>query len=134
MTFQLDTSGVVTLPPTEAAGHDSPAPLAWRNLDPFTQGYVEAALQGEARRETPGAVALHRPVKGWAFSDLAPETLARIIEDCAAFRAAHKTYAITHKLAGREFWEDRQAGSLATFPPLTASLGDDGKVYLQESA
>lgn len=64
------------------------------------------------------------------FSDLAPETLARIREDCAAYRQRLLPSDLNHARYGEGFWIDRQrAGS--HFPPLTLYLGDDGKVRFQ---
>lgn len=115
--FQLDTSGAVD-------------GKRWSDLSPFTQGYIEAlfamlsvdlgfagewtahlALAGQAQREP-------------AFSDLARETLARIIADCAAMRA--KGLRDTQEV-GRSAWEVRQMGA-TDFPPQTVQLDDDGKV------
>jgi len=147
MTYQLDTSGDVgpfpatgpyAIPGFQSVNGSATTHAAWSDLDPFTQGYVEAALQGDARHETPGAVSFHRPVKGWAFSDLAPETLARIVEDCSKFRSLEVgPYRQNTTLCGRAFWELRgstvRVVATTAFPPLTAYLGDDGKVYLREA-
>lgn len=131
MTFQLDTSGFVQdwVPPHgERAGYAGPNRVGWTDLDPFTQGYVEAALTGV---ETDEIVPVgYRPA---GFSDLAPETLARIIENCAKAQTYRQhqagfTPAARH---GRFFWADRQRNCQGGFPPLTVSLGDDGKVYLR---
>jgi hypothetical protein len=81
--FILDTAGVVSVDTRvsegRAPGTSHPVVItAWRDLDAFTQGYVEALFftstgdDGEAFGE--------------GFADLAPETLARIIADCAAFQ------------------------------------------------
>lgn len=143
--FQLDTSGEVG--PYQAAGpFNVPgfllngvwvSHLEWSDRSPFVQGYVKAMLVGVF------VPSQHHIRKGRAkpagYSDLAPETLARIIEDCAAFgRAVGKDPSHNAGLGSR-FWESRQSGfsslwSLhqaefaAAFPPLTVSHGDDGKV------
>ena len=72
------------------------------------------------------------------FSDLAPETLALILKDCASHPNAqpHKFPNDPERQcrSGRNFWEDRQDGSWgSTYPPLTPYLRDDGKVDLKES-
>lgn len=178
MTFQLDTSGAVR-GPFNVTGY-----LTFDDLDPFTQGYVEAlfaALEamrpprdcadllltdGSARKVNiqvghggwrmrrprwrrdggwcvwdAGWCSIAKPARGvWfilpppAFYRLARETLARIIEDCALagpFWCMPKTAE-----GGRNFWAARQNpgkwNNTGTFPPLTVSLGDDGKVYLRE--
>lgn len=66
------------------------------------------------------------------FSDLAPETLAAIRKDCSAIVALYQPH-IEGRIgasAGEGFWLGRQLGHYATdgFPPLTVTLGDDGKV------
>ena len=120
MTFQLDTSGAVALtrnygPSRTLIEH------CWSDLSPFAQGYVEAlicdlGLQyfGDGESDDTPALA--------AFADLAPETLARIIADCAASRHA------TDSERGAAFWRMRQRGEIENFPPSTVQLGDDGKV------
>lgn len=124
MTFQLDTAGEIIT--EDATAH------RWGALDAFTQGYIEA-LFGWARENVDLETARWRDNLG--FSDLAPETLARIMADCekrkAAIGPAFKTVWL-----GREFWEMRQraafAGGTSDWPPLTAQLGDDGKVRLSQ--
>lgn len=66
------------------------------------------------------------------FSDLAGEALARIIADCRSKTAASLTTLVAYE--GKRFWERRQAGEDAYFPPLTVALGDDGRVYLREAS
>lgn len=129
MAFQLDASGPVALPRPHSEGSTQ---TYWSDLSPFAQGYVEALL--ESFRPD--------PYKGWAptfpkrfgFSDLAPETLARIIADCEAFLAFGRK--LNQKEAspvptfnwGATFWDYRQRDRWREFPPLTVQLGDDGKV------
>jgi hypothetical protein len=90
--FVLDTNGTVPLHGRRA--HLNPAEFtAWDDLDSFTQGYIEAlfftseapgvtteewqATEDHPEGSIPGDV---------GFSDLAPETLAAVIADCAAFQ------------------------------------------------
>lgn len=120
MTTQLDTTGHVRI--DEGSGNFWAA--SWHFLTPFTQGYVEAVLR--AAEDTLGGFT----ICGVGFSDLAPETLARIIADCGA---SHSHWCLPHDAAsGRRFWEMRQNpgnwNNSGTFPPLTVQLGDDGKV------
>lgn len=168
MTFQIDTSGYVLMGDREMVGRTKR--VLWSDLDPFTQGYVEAALTDLYRPEARGWT--HSPAHGgyirpghlkpgttgaawddhpsdvgadeaWdidsddplAFHMIAPETLARIIADCEAFKAPVRWRGATDKTGGR-FWKERQRGLFARhagqrFPPLTVSLGDDGKVRFQ---
>lgn len=126
--FTLDTSGAVMLAPG----------FIWSDLDPFTQGYIEALL-----REGSAAVHTEREQQGrersrfdrdLGFSDLAPETLAAILTDCARRKtqlAPKGSTLFTEAERGRLFWEDRQVALVAAFPSLTPYLGDDGKVYLR---
>lgn len=63
-----------------------------------------------------------------AFSSLSPEALEATRRDCAAVEAC---YAEHH---GPDFWTERQQGDhRPDFPPLTASLGDDGNIHLTEA-
>lgn len=147
MTFSIDTSGFVP-----ACSLPSFLPeMRWPDLNPFTQGYIEALFETIApvryrHRRQPGANGLcqacgkieHR-LKPWCFSDLAPEALARIMEDCAAVLRIIDSYT-DPKLAryqGTEFWRARQKSAwsllnqIVRFPPLTVYLGDDGKMLFE---
>lgn len=112
MSFQLDTSGHV-----EAASGDIPWLTVWSDLSPFTQGYIEALFA-------------ERFQFGVGFSDLAPETLVRIIADCEAAISQGEDSAQN----GAAFWAVRNHPMMPSgewtrrFPPLTVHLGDDGKV------
>lgn len=71
-------------------------------------------------------VATPKPI---GFSDLAPETLERIREDCAAILRGG--YEDTRE-SGRSFWINRQAGRHpASAQPLILYLDDNGKVRFQ---
>lgn len=147
MTFQLDTSGTVAgyaLTPADVC--NTPSTIRWLDLDPFTQGYVEALFAGVW-----GATSINphtrkctqQPLR---FSDLAPETLAAILKDCAEVQAtmANLEPKVTNnRQRGMQFWAGRQFGfhmrwslhqmeMVRRFPPLTPYLGDDGKVHLKE--
>lgn len=102
-------------------------PDAMTSLSPFTQGYVEALfeeLNGHATGEG---------LEPYSFSDLAPETMARIIADCEAFSAVHVAQGFSNNRAGRWFWNARAEGwhdalgKFEDFPPLTTQLSG-GKV------
>lgn len=144
MTFQLDTSGAVHFAARYAKAHGLLTFYRWEDLSPFAQGYIEALFASSydvlpgfmATVDQPEANSLRtRPV---GFSDLAPETLARIIADCEAMVEAG---GLPYHFAGTGFWSGRQAGNwtkaqpaekylkaVPAFPPLTVQLGDDGKV------
>lgn len=129
----LDTSGEIDCPRLYNDGPCICGKNRWGQLTSFTQGYVEAlfaSIPNEARTYEGFAARGHRPI---AFSDLAPETLARIIADCAAFVKEYPGW--DHRDGGRLFWASRQGGATGWpaymsegFPPLTVLLGDDGKV------
>lgn len=66
-----------------------------------------------------------------AFSDLAPETLARIMEDCEQ-RLRSRDCVLNSAEGGRSFWLLRQAGQRPGFPPLIVHLNNDGKIYFKD--
>lgn len=119
MAFQLDTSGNVSLTLVQGVPYEIAGGHEWSDLSPFTQGYIEALfddygpiwIQGD---DYDGLYWVPR------FSDLAPETLDRIIADCEA-----KATALACPLTaedGRVFWRKFMSRSL------TVQLCDDGKV------
>jgi len=133
--FTLDTSGAVCAPHKNAAGQTFVSTL-WSDLSPFAQGYVEAMFaelfetsrRYNARADRPRCVSV--------FSDLAPSTLAAILKDCGAATGRYLGVMPGHPevLLGAYFWHDRRAGNHAEFPPLTLTLRDDGKVYMEPRA
>lgn len=115
--MSLDTSGAIRLVPA-AADPDGPL-YAWSDLDPFTQGYTAQILE----------------MVGAAFHQLAPETLAAILKDCAAntseFPQPHG-YPEVSRNNGRHFWMFRRAGFWpAKWPRLIPYLAE-GLVYLRK--
>ena len=139
-TFKLDTSGAVDMP----SAHGGTVPFRWGGLTPFAQGVVTAALSGGADEEVgpyhwPAPIDASKPDgerQTWrlvGFSDLAPATLARIIDDCAAWldRFGPDWPDAGH---GEAFEIERQAGRWESegFPPLALYLGDDGLIHTQE--
>ncbi len=76
-------------------------------LDTFTQAYIEAALWSSTTDDDTPMDRDHGP------DDLAPETLALMVADCAKFQADHGTpeyndrrYSDDEK-AGHDFWLTR---------------------------
>lgn len=140
MTFTLDTSGAVVGPSRDESGPEWVK--LWPDLSPFAQGYIEAMpwedlndKEFEHRCNTVGQGAEY-PELG--FRDLASETLAAILRDCAAWLAKYPAgpeYANDAVNDGAYLWKDRQNGLYVedAFPPLTLYLGDNGKVYLKET-
>lgn len=143
MSAQFDTSGEVLIPHPTARG--CMLNRRWPDLSPFVQRYIEALAK---QFDFPGEPEVG--LQSIAFSDLAPETLARIMEDCEAhrhwWRGRGSLLASDDTAAnGADFWRNRNTGwpCLAAadrseaphrWLPLTPYLGDDGKVYLKESA
>ena len=106
-----------------------------QQLDKFTRGYIEAALWSstaygslqEQLDDPPDAEGQHRGTFDSSFqhlnydeSDLSPELLAHIIEDCAAFqrdqaedlelayaRYSHASEWTHEEQAGHDFWLTR---------------------------
>jgi hypothetical protein len=116
----LDMSGEIALSLAQGVPFEIAGGHTWSDLTPFAQGYVEALLR---------SVGIER------FDALASEALARIIADCEAIQ---KDYGLPagdprHHARGCWFWKNRQVSMWEKegFPPLTVTLGDDGKVRFQ---
>lgn len=130
MTTTLDTSGGVGIVTAAPQGGSYCQTVRWPALSPFTQGYIEALFAGCVRADaTKPAGQMARP---YAFYDLAPETLARIIADCEAADMRAPGGFGEGARGGAAFWRMRQNNQIARFPPLTVQLGDDGKVRFSE--
>lgn len=118
------------------------------NLDSFTRQYIETALWSSNDESTPEG---GNPLDAnYDINDIAPETLAQMIEDCAKFQAdnandiglrysdAGHDFWLTRHHHGAGFWETpdwpKQAGERLTkaaqfFPEVNLYVGDDGLVY-----
>jgi hypothetical protein len=116
------------------------AALVWGDLDPFTRGYVEAMFADVCDDEVDvaglnafvqagnDARLKYRP---FGFSDLAPETLARIIADCEYVTANMRgkdrhVRELTDE--GAAFWRARRGRGSYGLSPLILTIGEDGKV------
>lgn len=95
--FHLDTSGEVSLASVQNADcltkrrFGSSLRFEWADLDAFTQGYIEALFFTNAEELGAGDFLVARceaAGEAHGFSDLAPETLAQIIANCAKFQAS----------------------------------------------
>lgn len=82
--------------------------MRWNALDGFTQGYIEAALFCEANCDNP-------ELDGASFAEIAAESVASIIADCAAFQSANESLLdeafanddYDSEQAGRDYWFTR---------------------------
>lgn len=136
--FKLDTSGEVGIMP---AGRWNERFMRWSDLSPFAQGYIEAALTSygdvlEMRPRGAGEspmlrsmIIAHRPAR---FSDLAPATLAAMLEDCERWKCQFP--AVGAQEDGMAFWVLRNAQFVkrSAFPPVALFLADDGKIRQRE--
>lgn len=121
--FTLDTSGAIDVP---LSAHYLEV-TRWRNLTLFTQGALTKALEElQARLDSEGLTNPNFPVR---FCDLAPETLARFIEDCRLADRDQSSFEY-----GALWWQDRQNNSDPHFRPCTLYVADDGKVRHREGA
>lgn len=111
--FELDTGGAVHVIDRDATGAQTGgAIIAFRDLDAFTQGYIEALFFTEGEPGTdrdswnpetdsslPGDV---------GFADLAPEALQSIAADCLKFQTGAEWQAF--KAADVPDYDDEQGG------------------------
>ena len=75
-------------------------------MDPFTIAYIEAALWSSTdNSDEQGGAPLDA---NYDFDDIAPETLASILDDCKAFQEAHADdIGSESERAGHDFWLTR---------------------------
>lgn len=116
-------------------------------MDLFTQAYIEAALWSSTdESDEQGGEPLDA---NYGLDDIAPETLAKIVEDCQAFQAAHADdigseleraghdFWLTRNGHGAGFWDgdwDDEVGRRLTeasdsFGSVDLYFGDDGLIY-----
>jgi len=121
--FILDTSGAVQC--DERTRFEN---TKWRDLDAFTQGYIEALFftscaAGYAMQTVRASLAAYESMiedggtvpEDAGFADLAPEALATILQDCQSFKLAcvHVQPLMgegdmpDEAQAGRDFWYTR---------------------------
>lgn len=132
MDTQFDTAGEVICP-MDGGGWPRNEPIRWSDLAPFQQGYVEAMLTGDYRFNPAITIHIGQPKERLlGFSDIAPETIQRIIEDCTNVLEIIDSYVDEdiQRNSGRGFWNARSNGNWTArqWPPLTLTLGEDGKV------
>lgn len=124
------------------------------NLDTFTRAYIECALwstsvDSEYAAEHDIAPDMGLDRAGFGTDDLAPETLATIVEDCASFyrEASDMLADWSDSQAGHDFWLTRNGhgagfwdrglphgdalSELArAYGECDLYIGDDGRLYL----
>ncbi len=88
-------------------------------LDAFAQGYVEAMLEACNEDQL-------WPYEPLTIADLAPETVERIVADCAEMTAILPA-SLREAKNGRAWWQARRAGA-STYPKLSLALNGSGQV------
>jgi len=110
-------------------------------MDTFTRAYVEAALWSSLGEDEQPLDDVYGP------EDIAPETLAQMSEDCAAFQEAEAADLEDPERDGHDFWLTRNGhgagfwdrgygprGEWLTkaahvYGSVDLYVGDDGKIY-----
>jgi len=123
--------------------------MKYSDLNSFTRAYVECALWSTCDNSTDSG---GEPFdKNYGPEDIAPETLARMAEDCRQFQednaADLSESGLSDSRAGHDFWLNRNGhgsgfwdeGDDACFRRLSDAsnvwgtfdlhLGDDGQIY-----
>lgn len=80
----------------------------WNDLDAFTRGYIEAMFFCECNSDNP-------ELEDMETGDIAPDTLAHIVEDCKAWQElnaallalAYERDNYSEEQAGRDYWFTR---------------------------
>lgn len=120
------------------------------NLDTFTIAYITCALWSSNDESTPqGGEPMDR---NYSMTDIAPETLRSMRDDCARFQEAHAALieraGLSAESAGHDFWLtrnrhgagfwDRGLGDVGekltdaarAFGECNLYVGDDRRIYL----
>ena len=116
-------------------------------MDTFTHAYIEAALWSSTDESDEQ---VGEPLDAnYDFDDIAPETLASILDDCKAFQEAHAEdigseperaghdFWLTRNGHGAGFWDgdwDEDIGQRLTdasdvYGSVDLYVGDDGLIY-----
>ena len=120
--------------------------MEYSDLSSFTRAYVEAIFFTDAGPDA------EEGLQEKAFSDFAPETVTKIISDCAAFELANTAllneagdaeqnghdFWLTRNHHGAGFWDRGYAENIGNaltkaahaFGEVSLTLGDDDKLYL----
>lgn len=116
-------------------------------MDKFTTAYIEAALWSSTDNSDASG---GRPLDcNYGVEDIAPETLASILDDCKAFQEAHSNdiecnleqaghdFWLTRNHHGSGFWDgdwpddvgERLTEASHAFGNVDLYVGDDGLIY-----
>jgi hypothetical protein len=110
--------------------HGSPeAARQFNDLDAFTQGYIEAMFFTDASDPDDGELA-HA-----TFAELAPKTLAKIVNDCSRFQNENRAdldegldngriNGYDEQSAGRDFWYTRNGHGVGFWDRKLGDIGD----------
>lgn len=98
---------------------------AYADLDEFTQGYIEAMMFCECNSDNDELAEM-------TFDDIATDTLANIMADCAKFQsdqgallgAAYAEYIYDEAQAGRDFWFTRNGHGVGFWDRMIGEIGD----------
>ena len=117
------------------------------NLDEFTKAYIACALwSSNDESDERGGYPLD---KNYSADDIAPEALASMIEDCAAFQRDHAAdidgddiqaghdFWLTRNRHGAGFWDGgwradvgrRLTDAAHVYGSVDLYVGDDGKIH-----
>jgi hypothetical protein len=121
--------------------------LEHKDLSVFTRAYVDAIFFTDAGPDADEAI------QGKAFPDFAPETVDKIVSDCACFELVNKAlldqagtcdqnghdFWLTRNYHGAGFWDrdyTLEVGEALTkaaeaFGQLSLVSGNNGKLYLE---
>lgn len=91
--------------------------MQYEDLSDFTRGYVDAMLFTECHCDNP-------ELEEKGFSDFAPETLDRIIADCAGFEMTNARY-LANAYAREEWAEDSTGKEYKREPYTPEQAGHD---------
>ncbi len=116
-------------------------------MDKFTRAYIEAALWSSTdNSDASGGLPLDF---SFGVEEIAPETLASILDDCTAFQEAHANdigdnlvqaghdFWLTRNHHGAGFWDgdwpddvgERLTEASHAFGSVDLYVGDDGLIY-----
>ena len=119
----------------------------WRDLDDFTQSYIVCALwSSNDESDESGGEPLD---KNYDYSDIAEESMIKIMEDCKKFQAENaKDIELYPSDAGHDFWLSRNHHGAGFFSgdwpeevgerlqevcrkwgEVNPYVGDDGQIY-----